>query len=289
VSPEDLAAAIAFREAFGLRADEAWVRMVAANPAHLSLDSDVPLMPAELDDLVRRNQPAEALYHLIEAYGTTVPSEWAGAFIDQKAGAMVAAQFTGNLDLHRRRISELTGGSERFDVRQVPFSLAQLEGFAGEVRADEAWFSTVGATLFSVEVNGPDNTADAYFIGKDPEAASAISDHFANPPWLTVHWQGPPPWTGPRGNLVIHVVDQNGKSLENFACVPQSQDRLASLGDVASSTGPDGICRFKDLPAVSYRIELVGPKQGVGVVHATGAAAVSDGGTATVRIQVDTR
>lgn len=77
ILPADLAEAIRFRSEFGLRADEAYVRELFADPTAIS-DFGVPLLPAEATELRQRASAAADVAHIVRTYGEAVPDTYAG-------------------------------------------------------------------------------------------------------------------------------------------------------------------------------------------------------------------
>lgn len=103
-SAEELSDARRFRESFGLRSDDAWIRAVAANlqgQAGLR-EYGVPLMPAELDLLEARADAFPEISEAAEAYGRRHAAEFGGVFVDHVQGT-VAVFLTGQLETTSRR------------------------------------------------------------------------------------------------------------------------------------------------------------------------------------------
>jgi hypothetical protein len=71
---------IKFRTAVGLRADEAWVREVAGNPASRggSDTYEIPLLPSEVAFLLDRNRRIEDAHAFGASYGAAFPDGFAG-------------------------------------------------------------------------------------------------------------------------------------------------------------------------------------------------------------------
>lgn len=159
ISSAELAAAIRFRTSFGLRADEAWIRAVAADPASGRgvAAYGVPLTPHERAELDLRQRNAEAIVEGIRAYGLGHPAQWAGVFIDPEASGVVVAQFARALEDHEQAIRRILHPDARFEVRLARWSLLELEALTQQVKAGEAFLSSVDASLSSVSVHESSN------------------------------------------------------------------------------------------------------------------------------------
>ena len=199
MSADDLAKSIRFRTAFGLRADAGWIQSVAADPRSADGTSmyGVPLSADEVADLVARIGASKDIAPVIQQYGSTVPDDWAGLFIDQEQGGIVVARFRANVDEHRRALSALLPADAGFEVRPTHWTEAELEAFIDVVTEDADWFPTIGTRLYTAEIDVIDNVVDVRFTGIDPSAAGEIEAHFGDPPWLRAVWDGPPPWGAP--------------------------------------------------------------------------------------------
>lgn len=259
MSADDLAKSIRFRTAFGLRPDEGWIRSVAADPrsAEGMATYGVPLTPDEVANLVARIGASEDIAPVIQQYGSTVPDDWAGLFIDQQQGGIVVARFRANVDDHRRALSALLPADAGFDVRPSQWSDAELEAFIDVVEEDADWFPTIGTTFYAAEIIVTENIVRVRFIGIDPSAAADIEAHFGDPPWLRAVWEGPPPWEGPRGDLVVIVRDTNGKPVPDLFVTYTALNQAVPNDDpFPHYTDEDGRCLLESRPAGAYRVTI---------------------------------
>jgi hypothetical protein len=95
------------------------------------------------------------------------------------------------------------------------------------------------------------------FIGIDPSAAAVIEAHFGNPPWLRAVWDGPPPWQGPRGDLVVIVRDTNGKPIPDLFVTYIALNQAVPNDDpFPHYTDEDGRSVLENRPAGAYRITI---------------------------------
>lgn len=246
-----------FRVRYGLRADEAWVRGVAADPEAQQgvLDFGVPLLPFERLDLESRRTDLDLLKQ-INDYGSLFPGSYAGAYMDQRASQAFVASFKDDVARHRSALANLLPAGARVEVVDVDWSTAELDRFVMGVEAEKGWFKTIGVQYLTADRGITDDFVSVDYLGP-VEAASTIEHHFGDPTWLVAERQGPLPWAGARGNLVIAVVDQAGRPVPGLRCEFVSND-LAAVegGEDIFGTDDNGRCVIPNLPAVPYRITL---------------------------------
>lgn len=287
-SESELLDALRFRRAFGLRDDEAWIIAVAADPtSNAGLDAyGVPLLPAEYQDLLARSANATDIAPIVQSYGAAYVETWAGMFIDQEVGGAVVAQFTEDIEVHRQRLTDLLPSDARLDVREVDWTLAELRRFAGEVKAEAAWFDTVAASLYAADVDEIENRVRVRFESRDPGLEGAIRAHFGHPGWIELQWKAPP-WDGPRGDLVIRVVDKLGQPVRDMSCDWVAQDPLAASAGGVNGTDEEGRCILRGIPAVEYLVQILAPTGDVDTVVATIRAVTRAADTTLVQVVVD--
>lgn len=281
----ELTSALRFRTTFGLRADEAWIRAVFNDPASDGTFG-VPLLPSEVAAVMNAQAAANAVSDLVSAYGATVPEDWAGMYVDQKAGGTVVARFKANVNEHRTALLALLPAGAKVDVRSATWSDAELRGFIAQVEQESDWFPTIGTKLFTVEIAGLDNLGgiDALFNGPKG-AAGAIEAHFGNPPWLRAVWFGPLEWTGPRGDLEVYTRDSAGRRVPMVDIVVDSEDDRVSVNtDIGFTTDEDGHLLHKNYPAVAYRVRAFRGSGDDRVQVAEGLVIVPANGRATIRL-----
>jgi hypothetical protein len=280
--------ALRFRRAFGLREDEAWIVAVAADPtSRIGLDVyGVPLLPWEYSDLLRRTTSAADIARTVASYGAANPDSWGGMFIDQRSSSAVVAQFTNELTTHKRRLTSLLPAGAQFQVRTVRWSLADLRRFVDEVEDARTWFTAIGAELFAADLDELANRVDVRFRSPDPGDAVAIREHFDEAEWMELEWMAPP-WDGPKGGLVVMVVDPSGRPLPHLMCNYAAEDPRASAAEGEVPTGEDGTCKMPNLPAVSYRIEIGVPIEDTDKIVAETRAVVRPESSTVVRVTVE--
>jgi hypothetical protein len=184
----DIVEAIQFREQYGLRADEAWVRSVAADPAAIIDEAyGVPLLPAEVADLQSRHWPNTLITQLRE-YGLQFPEDFAMAYINEKASGAII-KFKANLDFHRAALAALPLDGPVL-VQQAEYSLKDLRDGLAKIKAERAWIEATGATYVQLTIYELENRVVIVYNG-GRGLATIISSHFGNPAWLVTRREGP--------------------------------------------------------------------------------------------------
>lgn len=261
VSGEAIAEASAFRQRYGLRSDQAWVKAVAAAAAApMSVpEFGVPLTQAEFDELMSRRWDPD-LFAQVRGYGLLFPDDFAGARINLEAdGAII--YFKNRVGRHRVALSNLVPPGAAVEVREVEWSLDDLHSFIDRVVAEEAWLDSVGVRVKAGE-NIRDNAVHARFRGPR-DAAVLIEAHFDNPSWLKAEWTGALPWEGPRADLTITVSDAVGQPLRNVRCRYTPVDpTVYAPDDFAFVTNAAGVCALEKMPVALFDIGLHGPAAG---------------------------
>ncbi len=259
-SEQELAAATAFRARFGLITDPNWVRAVAqSESAKVAIhEFGFPLTPAEVADLAGRNWDPDLLQNA-KNYGLVVPESYSGAYINLAASGVVIA-FTDDIERHRRALASLLPDGSIVDVRQVEWSLQDLERFIAEVEADSEWFASIGVT-FKVGQRVNENWVNVWFNGR-PEAEQLIEQHFGDPTWLQAEWDGPLPWQGPRADLNITVRDSSGGAVPGLWCdIIPVDPMVGDPGEEIIATDARGTCVLENRPAALYRVQLREPSR----------------------------
>ncbi|MGK2850044.1 MAG: hypothetical protein ACSLFN_03930 [Candidatus Limnocylindrales bacterium] len=257
--PAEIARWIAFRTAYGLRADLDWLLAVASDPEAVT-DLPAPLMPDEVLQMASQAKAAGQTVQVLKRYGASVPDDFAGAFID---GPLAVARFTRRIAEHQRALDAILGPDGPFEVRLTKYSIVELEVHRRTVQADAAWFETIGTRLSTTEVSILTDTVQVRYLGPNDgqrgpsEAAqNAILDHFGRPDWMALRWDGPLPWAGEWGRLDVTVVDRAGKPLRGISCHADPRINEAQEGDAILEADRRGECVFLGLPAVTYDLTI---------------------------------
>ena len=183
--------AIRFRKTFGLRADEAWIRLVAADPDSEEgrIEYGVSLTPEEFADLAGRSVAVEAIREPVISYGLAHPDDWAGAYIDQQRDGILVAQFSANIE-HRQALMSGLGPSARLEILPVQYSLKYLKAQAARIHGTEDWFLTIPAYLESYGVDESANRIHLRVSSVDPRVQDIIEEHFGWPGLTKVESDG---------------------------------------------------------------------------------------------------
>lgn len=253
-SDADMAKWRAFRTRFGLRHDDAWLRELATDPSAQN-DSGVPLRPWELDFIGTVNLSLDGALGVLRSYGELHPDSYAGVAIDNQSTRVAVLLVTRDVETHRAAVGELlpAGAAISADVREVQWSLRDLQGFQERVSEDTDWLSTVGARVLDVTLEIEDNAIRLHYEAPSDNVAERIAQHYVSPSWLDVEWQGPLPWTGPRGALIVRAIDSAGKPVSGLLCDARPTDSAVqySIG-VALLTDEQGMCTFTSVPAATF-------------------------------------
>jgi hypothetical protein len=291
LSETALADAIRFRTQYGLQADEAWIRLVAADPAARPglVKYGVPLTPLEVSDLNARAIHFREVSGVLRQYGANHDDEFAGVGRDVTAGDEVVIWFTSHLAEHDSAIRAQLSPAARFEVRPARWTLHQLDQFLSKIKAEEAWFSKVGVPLGGWGILIDQNAVEVKVSSKDPTAAARVVNHFGGQDWLIVKSDGIGIWTGPTGTLVVRAVTTDGRPVPELFCVPVPDDPAAFVGEDLWSTNADGTCRMTGLGATRFevRLERPNPRTSEWEVVGRGSAVVPANGEGSIRIVVE--
>lgn len=287
IDEEQVADAIEFRKSVGMRADEPWVWAVQSDPRAVSrygiaVSRDEA---AALDDRIRVQLDVAPA---IQAYGESHPDVWAGLYIEERTGVIVAS-FTDEVETHRAALLALFApGVARLEVRRARWSSAQLDEWNARLWTAEAqdWLRSIGAMVVGggSRVRENDVLLEVRVPAPDAGLGARIASRFDAGAWLRVDVQVSPAMNLPFGRLEVQVVDSAKTPIEGVQCwlVP---DLVGAAGDsTIRDTDPDGICRWDALRASGYAIEIR-DRHGR-VVLATDRAEIAADSTARVEIAI---
>lgn len=257
-SAGDLAAAKRFRQDYGLRADEAWIQRVAADPASAAgiARYGVPLLPTEVSDLDGREQALEPIKTVVIAYGVGHPEDFAGAWIDQVHGGILVAQFSAHIDQHRQALFSQVSPKAPLEVRQVRWSLRILNAQAQRIRGEDPWFKTIPALVLAWGVDEPTDKVYIRISSVESNATRLIEEHFGWLGLVFVDSDGTGAQLLPVGTLAVTVRDSQGRPVPHVLClaIPDMPGAYEPGTDVPT-TNAAGICRLQ-LPATGYWIRI---------------------------------
>lgn len=292
LTQEDIAEAIGFRDKFGLRAEEAWVRLVASDPtaARGRLEYGVPLLPAELSELNSRPSLYRPVADAITSYGEAHPEEWAGLWIDQQRGGIVVAHFSENAAAHEAGLRELLSPEAQFEVRDVRWSLTELNELWVTVRkdfdGDHEWLDQIPAAFTGGGVDKQGNRVRLRVSSEDPDAASLIRRHYGvGADILRVESDGTGVVFRPFGRISVLALNRDGKPVPDLDCgaVRDGHDARGGVG-IEATTDRNGRCSFEKR-AFGYAVYLtVFDRDGKSVTVATGHVDVPAKGVASLTL-----
>lgn len=286
-APEAVAAAKRFRETFGLRSDDAWIRAVAADP--LSAPGlaayGVPLTPEEVVELDRRQRESQPVARTIQEYSESFPTQAAGVYIDQANAALVVALFTADIDLHREAIQRLVNPAARFEVRQVRWSLQQLTEISERVGSDLSWLTTIDAAYRGDGVDVQGNVVVLQISSTNPAAGELVRAHYGLAvDQLRVESDGREA-NPPHGTLLIKAVEPDGRPADDLECYLVYRDE-PTLGSEELGSIHNGTCGPYELPVGHYSVELKRRVDLSLTIAGSAPVEVSAGQTTTVEVVV---
>jgi hypothetical protein len=275
----DLAAALRFREAFGLQGGEEWIRSVAADP-RATADFGVPLTPDESAIVHRRLSRAKAALVTVNEYARQFP-EYGGGYIDLEAGGVAVVVFTGRLDVHRAALDELVAPDAPLTIKQVARTRAELLALKDDVLDDSDWLRSIGAELVSVGIKPSLNMVRVVVSSSVPDVDKAILDHFGAHGAMYVESDEIGVLFMPTGTLVITARREDGHPADGLLVECTGDLPGTGTGDVGIATDSTG--RWSaDLIATGYECTL----RSDGGVVGSGRALVVAGASTALAITV---
>ena len=246
-----------FRRDFGLRSDIAWIRAVANDPHADHLTFGVPLTADEVADLNGRFTTIDELKQAVLPNVIDEP-DYGGAWIDQDRGGILVVQFVGPTILHTADILSRVRPGAPIEVRQVRWTLADLETFKDRISAEEAWFDALPSYLYAVGIDVSANRVTVELSSADPEVDAKIRAHFGlGDDVVAVTSDGTGTLLLAPGRLSVRAVDADGRPVSGLACV--------MISDVKNATEPrplpmpttdeEGLCE-RDVAPSGYTIQL---------------------------------
>jgi hypothetical protein len=251
--------AMAARSALGLVSAEPWVRAIQSSPDAVER-AGIRMSPDEAAAFDRRISAQLQVGPAVVDYGEAFPTEWGGAYIDQRTGAVVAS-FTADLSKHDAALHALVDpklGTIR--VRGVRFPLSELEKQNEALWSDEAqsWLQDQGIRVAGGGARVIEN--DVRLQGTmehfQATAAAAVIDHFNGAGWLTVDLSQGPPRPTKFGGLVVTVLNMTGEPLEGVRCWAHPSIPGYAGDDEIQVTDEGGRCTWARIGATAYEVVL---------------------------------
>jgi hypothetical protein len=238
--------AIRERTDFGLRADLAYVRAVAANPLASSDEFGVPLLPAELAELNSRAANVDAIRDVVIAYTEANPSEFAGIYIDQQHGGILTTIWTANVALHEAAIRALVRPGAPVAFRSAKYPLTELHALQDRISGDWNWMRAFRIAPVGVGVDQIANRVKVDVSSANANAAALIFAHYAVPAdMIVVVSDGTGaallPWGTVRGRVLDSAGQPPGAVAGGFY-LNYTPDGPGScgVGDMGYGVGDDG-------------------------------------------------
>ena len=169
------------RAAFGLQADEAWVRAVARNPNARTDLIGIPMLPVEELEFQARQEKLLGTARVVQGYTDEHADQVAGLFIDQDH-RLVVVLVTADVETHRAAIDALLPDGAPVDVRLARYTRAELETLLERVVNDSAWFKAIGAAFVEASLDEMQNRVVLEISSANAAAPGLIAAHFGAGP-----------------------------------------------------------------------------------------------------------
>jgi hypothetical protein len=172
-----------FREAVGLRADDAYVRKLASNRDLVAPGSrreyGALLTPEEQDQMERWDRLSEAMpivYKYVERNAELV---FGGAYIsDQATGGIANVAFTQDSARHLQNIRREFPYPDRLRLFPVRRPLIELDALHDRVAGDIDALAREGITVHSVATDVKSNTVEIGVASADPETVRRLETRY---------------------------------------------------------------------------------------------------------------
>ena len=277
VSEADIARAVQFRTRFGLKADEAFVRAVAEDPAHV-IAYDIPLLPDEQAALDARPKTFEEISTVLQDYGAGHPGEYGGVFIEPPGSNQFVILFTGHLDEHSAALAKVVSPSAPIQLRSTPTAEKDLDALMERVSNDAAALRAAGIVVIESSRDDVGRVVDVGISTERPDAAGLLVSRYG--PTVKVRVIDPTgAYLKAPGAVVGRVLDPSGKGVQAMvAATPLFAD--IPIDSMGYETTPAGTYRIADLLPGRWRISAQSDAFAPGSVDVD----VPSGGVATADI-----
>ena len=191
LADERIAQAVEFRSKFGLRADVAWARQVAAMDDAI-FEYEIPLTPEEFALLKDRSDSIDAMLTAANVYGALHPDEWAGASQDVRHGGVVA-RFTDNIAEHQAALWASLGPDAKLRVVRVRWSPTELRELNMRIAKDlgpGSWLLDHAIAPLSLGVDEIINQVELEVSSKRTDLDPLLESHYEAAGMITVTSDG---------------------------------------------------------------------------------------------------
>jgi hypothetical protein len=172
--------AVRFRTAFGLRAGLDSIAEVARDPSATS-DYGVPLMPAEVAHVLRRQVDVEATRALLDAYGVQHQDEFAGWFRDDVQRTLFVVFFTAHAQDHLRGLWDTLLARTPpigVQVKQARYTLVELEALQARIQHDAPAWADRGISIVGIATRVPLNVVEISVLAPAPTAEQQLAAEY---------------------------------------------------------------------------------------------------------------
>jgi hypothetical protein len=240
-----VAEAIRFRQDFGLRSDEAYVRAVAADPAAV-MNYGVPLTVGEEADLNGRGSTVAELGPILQEYGEQHRDEFAGLYVDQEAGGRLVIMFTDHLADHVAALRQIVRPNAPLDVVAAPIAEADLEALMFRITNDEDRLRQLGVVVLEASVNTMASRIDVGVSSERWDVAGLLTAIYG-PSVAAEVIDDTGAFLKPPGAILVSLVDEQGDPVAG--CVyPEALFAELNRDAVGCEPEPTGMLRFDEVP-----------------------------------------
>jgi hypothetical protein len=283
--PDDFAEAIAFRKEFGLRSDEAWVRVVAMHPAAV-MDFGVPLMPFERDDVVNRPNGEIDVVGIVQRYAAEHADVSGGVYIDTAAGDIVTLLVTDDPEPHVAAVDLLLGPDTAMTVRQVRWTEAELRDLQDRISADQAFFASLPARMSTASIDVIENIAEVTISSAVPDAGQRIVEHFGAEGRLRVISDGTGLLLEPTGRILGHITALAGTDMTQLSPQYEADVDIGPRDAIGIPVAHDGTFVLDRLPPATYTVTILELADNGNTVVGTATVVLPPGAAVPVEIRL---
>jgi Carboxypeptidase regulatory-like domain len=265
VTDYDVQLAATFRRKVGLRSDEPWIRLVAADPA--SEDGrrhfGVPLTPEETTQLLNRAANNDELTTTVQLYGADHQDVYGGMYVET-ATEHVIAMFVGPLEAHRTALDALVSPDAPLELRSVTWPLRQLRTLGDRV-AHDPWLPDHGYHVLTAGADIKRNLVILEVSSAELKAAALIAAHFDAGAMLEISTDGTGIANQATGILMGVVIDPTGQPVVGYDVDLVTDLPGAGNQGNGTETDQDGRFEMRHVAPSTYVIRILRNRDANGV------------------------
>jgi hypothetical protein len=204
------------RTDFGLPADLAHVRAVAADPTALEYLS-ILMLPSEVAEMQARASNIDAVRAVIQAEADGSPGDFCGFYIDNANRGAVTSMWKANLAVHAANIRSKVRPTARLAFQDCRFSEQELDRVCELLNADDkTWMADIPATWIGWGCGSSDNFVAMEISSAVPDAAERVLRHYTDAfglpaGILVVRSDGTGARLKPWGTVLVTVLGLDGR------------------------------------------------------------------------------